>query len=204
MFGMETTVRTATAADLDGVVATLTDAFDDDPLMRWAHEHASDRRDRLHAMWELLAREGYLPRGASTTLPNHDGVALWLPPGAVLGDEFWEIHGERFAEGVGPGIERLILMGAAMDEHHPHDREHWYLLAIGVRCEAQGRGLGGVLLAHTLAIADERGQPAYLEATSTRSRVLYERFGFQVIGEITVGGSPPMWPMWRDPAAHRA
>jgi GNAT superfamily N-acetyltransferase len=64
---------------------------------------------------------------------------------------------------------------------------------------AQGHGLGGALLAHTLRLADAAGEPAYLEASSTRSRVLYERHGFEVTGELSVDGSPPMWPMWRAP-----
>ncbi len=96
-------------------------------------------------------------------------------------------------------LERSALIGSAMAEHHPHHADHWYLMAIGVQPEAQGRGLGGVLLAHTLNQLDERGEAAYLEATSPRSRRLYERFGFEVAGEFAPDGGPPLWPMWREP-----
>jgi len=42
--------------------------------------------------------------------------------------------------------------------------------------------------------------PAYLEATSPRNRALYERHGFKVTEEFTLGpGSPPLWRMWRPP-----
>ncbi len=43
--------------------------------------------------------------------------------------------------------------------------------------------------------------PAYLEATSPRSRALYERHGFEVTAELrATADSPPMWAMWREPA----
>ena len=41
---------------------------------------------------------------------------------------------------------------------------------------------------------------AHLEATGTRSRAVYERFGFEVTTEISPTGGPPLWLMWREPA----
>lgn len=195
---MDTTVRAATLTDVDVVTSVLTEAFDADPMMRWAFTD-DVRPRRLAAMWRYLATHGYLPAGVSTVLPGGDGAALWLPPGVTLDGAFWAEHGAAFASGMEFDMERLGAMAEQMHEHHPAD-DHWYLLAIGARASAQGRGVGSALLAHTLAIADEHGQPAYLEATSPRSRVLYERFGFTVLGEIQVADSPTLWAMWREPA----
>lgn len=197
---MDTTPRTATPEDLDGVVRALTESFHDDPVMAWAFPDAVVRPRRLATMWRFIAEGMYLPEGSSTTLSGHDSVALWRRPGAPNGDDFWAENGERFDAEMEGDLERMGLVGEALAAHHPGDDDHWYLLAIGVRPEAQGRGLGGALLAHTLAIADERGEPAYLEATSARSRRLYERFGFEVTGEFAPEGGPPLWPMWREPA----
>ena len=47
--------------------------------------------------------------------------------------------------------------------------------------------------------SDREAQPAFLEATTPRSRDLYARHGFEVAGEIQAGKSPPMWPMLRSP-----
>ena len=192
--------RPADAADLDGVVATLTAAFHDDPMMAWAFPDPAVRPRRLATLWRLFAGELYLPGGDCTTLPGHDAVALWYRAGSPDREEFWAEHGARFDADMEGDLDRLALVGAAMAQHHPHDDDHWYLLAIGVRPELQGRGLGGVLLAHTLAQLDERGDAAYLEATSPRSRRLYERFGFEATGEVSPEGGPPIWPMWREPA----
>ena len=70
------------------------------------------------------------------------------------------------------------------------------------RCSAstptkQGHGHGSALLAHALDRCDQDHLPAYLEASSPRNKALYERHGFEEIGVIQAGSSPPMWPMVR-------
>jgi hypothetical protein len=54
-----------------------------------------------------------------------------------------------------------------------------------------------------LDVADRRGEPAYLEATSPRNRALYERHGFEVVDELRTGDCPPLWGMWRKPNSSR-
>ncbi len=189
-------LRTATTDDHATAAAVLADAFGDDPVFSWVFPDPMTRPRCLQAMFGFLAEHQYLAYGESVLAD--DAVALWQPPGTPPDDEFWIEHGEAFAAALEGQMERLGLLGVAMGEHHPTD-PHWYLMAIGVRPSAQGRGLGGELLAHTLAKVDAERQPAYLEASSNRSRVLYERHGFEVLAEFTVDGSPPMWPMWRPP-----
>ena len=83
-------------------------------------------------------------------------------------------------------------------QFHPHE-PHWYLPLIGVHPAEQGKGHGGALIRYALAIIDKQRLPAYLEATSRQSKVLYERHGFEEVGVIQYGSSPPMWPMLRQP-----
>ena len=45
---------------------------------------------------------------------------------------------------------------------------------------------------------DEKNERAYLEASSLRNKSLYERHGFECIGEIQIGDSPTAYPMVRD------
>jgi GNAT superfamily N-acetyltransferase len=199
---MRNAVRTASADDLAGLVDVLTAAFHDDPLMSWAFPDRAVRPVRLRGLWAFLGGEGYLPFGASTMVPGDSGAdaaALWLAPGQELGDAFWEDRGHAFATALENDIERVSLLGDLMHAHHPRE-PHWYLLAIGVSPDRQGGRLGSALLAHTLSYADETGTPAYLEATSPRSRALYERVGFVATGELAPPDGPPMWPMWREPA----
>ena len=54
-----------------------------------------------------------------------------------------------------------------------------------------------MLLARSLEAVDAAHQAAYLESSNPRNVPLYERFGFQVVGTIQAGSSPPIYPMLR-------
>jgi ribosomal protein S18 acetylase RimI-like enzyme len=68
---------------------------------------------------------------------------------------------------------------------------------IGVDPTCQGMGYGSALLAYALEVCDRDHLPAYLESSNPRNIPLYERFGFEVQGEIQVATSPPIAPMLR-------
>jgi predicted N-acetyltransferase YhbS len=70
---------------------------------------------------------------------------------------------------------------------------------IGVDPSKQGQGYGSALLKHALERCDGEGKLAYLEASSPKSIPLYQRHGFELIGTIQVGSSPPLFPMLRKP-----
>ncbi len=189
--------------DLDDIVAILTAAFADDPVMAWVFPDPATRPQRLSTLWRYLARGVYLPGGASTIIRDGDhcggravAAALWLPPDAEPETTLFEREGEAFVADLNGEVERLGALSAAMAPHHPSDRA-WYLLAAGVLPDRQGHGLGAALLSATLAYLDEIGEAAYLEATSPRSRVLYHRLGFGDHAEFSPDGGPPIWGMWR-------
>lgn len=46
---------------------------------------------------------------------------------------------------------------------------------------------------------DAIARGTYLEATNQDNRRLYERYGFETLGTIQIGDSPPLFPMWREP-----
>jgi GNAT superfamily N-acetyltransferase len=70
---------------------------------------------------------------------------------------------------------------------------------IGVDPGKQGNGYGSALLKYSLELCDREGKLAYLEASSTKSIPLYKRHGFELVGTIQVGSSPPLFPMLRKP-----
>jgi GNAT superfamily N-acetyltransferase len=188
-------MRLATLDDLGPVVATLTESFFGDPLMTWAFPEPSVRAQRLSTLWRFMAEFVYLPGGVCTTTEDHSAVALWRDPSNLRSEEFRETRGAEFFEAMHGDLDRISTMGRAMAEQHPVD-PHWYLLAVGVLPEQQGRGLGGDLLNFTLKDLLPAHTPAYLEATSSRSRTLYRRLGFEELSEFVVEDSPPLWGMW--------
>src|SRR5262249_8485856 len=93
-------------------------------------------------------------------------------------------------------LEKALGLFQQMAGYHPHE-PHWYLPLIGVDPACQGKGFGDALMAHALARCDREGTPAYLESTNPRNISLYRRHGFEALGEIRVGESPPLVPMLR-------
>jgi GNAT superfamily N-acetyltransferase len=135
--------------------------------------------------------------GTAHALDDLAAVALWLPPGVGPDEATFE---ELLVQSVDDQVlQDLNAVLAQMVQLHPPG-EHWYLPLTGVDPVSQGRGLGSNLLRYGLATCDRAGLPAYLEATSPRNRVLYERLGFEVVDVIQAGASPPMWAMLRKPA----
>ena len=176
-------------------VATLRLAFSSDPVVRWAWPDS----ERYLSYWppfvDAFGGKAF-EEGTAYGLEDHVAVALWLAPGVEPDGEalmslFQESMDDQRFEDIGGVFEQF-------DEHHP-TYDHWYLPLMGVEPASQGRRLGSTLLQHTLDKCDRDGLPAYLEATSPRSRNLYARHGFDDVATIQAGSSPPLWAMLREP-----
>jgi len=187
-------------ADVRGVAKALARAFHDDPLIgRWIFQDESRRMRRLGRGFELYMRRIWLRHDECYTTDRLIGGVMWMPPGtwrANMLQQLWLLP--PLAAALGRDLPRLMRLLNAFEEKHPHD-SHYYLPAIGVEPEWQGRGFGAALLRPILERCDRERVPAYLEASSPRNRALYERNGFEVVEEMTVRDSPPFWRMWRAP-----
>lgn len=189
------TVATLSTSDQQRATATLTLAFSADPMVRWLWPDAHRYLTYWPGFVGAIAGAAF-EHSSAHSLDGGRAVALWRPPG--VGPD---------SEAIGPIMvesleaETLVQVGVISEQmarFHP-TMEHWYLAFLGVEPSAQGGGLGSVLLAHGLAACDRDELPAYLEASTPRSRDLYRRFGFQVVGVIQSGSSPPTWAMFREP-----
>lgn len=185
----------ASNQDYERTVASLVAAFICDPFIRWMFP---DSRQYLHyfpLVLKYFAGRAFEHASAHRSA-DFKAAAMWLPPG-VGPDE--EALGAVMAEGVAPDLQQeafavLEQVGAG----HPQV-PHWYLPAIGVEPLSQGRGYGSVLLAHGLSVCDQDHVAAYLEATNPANIPLYQRFGYEVCGEIQAGSSPVITAMFREP-----
>jgi GNAT superfamily N-acetyltransferase len=189
-------VRSARHEEADRLAATLTLAFSSDPVARWAWPDANQFARVLMPLVGPFGGRAALDRGTAHVVGDFLGAALWVPPGAHVDDE---AIGEIFAKNIEqPRLSEIYALFEKMAEHHPPE-PHWYLPLIGIDPAYQRRGLGSALLQHGLAVCDRDQTLAYLESTSPASVPLYQRHGFEVIGEIVVSNSPPMFPMLRRP-----
>lgn len=181
-------VAPVTPVDVDQTIAVLAFAFIADPVSRWAYP---DPEQYLRLFPPFLRAFGgrAFTQGTARRVAGHAGAALWLPPGI-------EPHHEAIEATLPPGRPEIGALFEAMALYHPHE-PHWYLPLIGVDPVHQRNGFGAALLRDTLRQCDSEHAVAYLESTNPANVPLYKRHGFEVLGTIQVGSSPPMFPMQR-------
>lgn len=195
-----TDIARAAPADIPTIGDALARAFHADPVLAWIVPDAARRRARLSSVFTAFA-EVYLSHNETYVTGDGAGAALWAPAGVEpIIEEQAEGFGERIAAALGDDADRAWEATALLEQHHPAEPS-FYLQFLGVVPEHQGRGLGSQLLATVLRRCDATGTPAYLEATSAHNRRLYQRHGFEVVGELTLPSGPPLWPMWRNPVS---
>ena len=118
------------------------------------------------------------------------GVMGMMPPGDCLpgpGQQFRMLpsllrNGPRAAG-------RTMTWLGAWGKRDPEER-HWHFGPLAVDAHLQGRSIGSKLLRIFCARMDAAGEDAYLETDKLINVRLYERFGFEVVGEQEVLGVP--------------
>ncbi|MGX1913799.1 GNAT family N-acetyltransferase [Streptomyces phaeochromogenes] len=196
---MGVAIRRAGEADREAVIRLLDEAFQNDPVSSWVFPDAEHRRLRhpllMGAFVDAVLAEGYVD-----VTEDGSACALWLSVPTEPAEEDDEDGPAQLRKDVDPENERVELIGRLTAGIHPEGRAHEYLWMIGVAPGRQGEGLGGALVQHVLDRCDDEGVAAYLEASSARSRGLYERLGFEFTGSaLELPAGPLMWPMWREP-----
>ncbi|MGF7123656.1 GNAT family N-acetyltransferase [Rhodococcus sp. TAF43] len=201
---MAAVVRPVTRPDIPALSRALAEAFDDDPVMSWMLPDASKRPAGLARLFAAEIRYHHLSGGGAELAESADGTivggALWDPPGRWKQSAF-----DSFLSlpTVARALGRYLRVGAevshALESAHPTE-PHWYLATIGTSSAGRGGGYGKALLNSRLSRCDAEAAPAYLESSKHANIPYYERFGFEVTGEIVIpNGGPTLWKMWRNP-----
>jgi ribosomal protein S18 acetylase RimI-like enzyme len=192
---MDTTalITTATASDEEQAIAVLTLAFSSDPACRWAWPDPRQYLTSFPGFVRAFAGRAF-ERGTAYCICDYAGAALWLPPGVQPDEEAVVALIERTV--AAEDRDDMFAVFEQMGSYHPSE-PHWYLPLIGVDPGQQRKGYGSELMRHALAACDRDGTPAYLESSNPANIPLYERHGFEVLGTIHAGGSPPIFPMLR-------
>ncbi|WP_030594355.1 GNAT family N-acetyltransferase [Streptomyces fulvoviolaceus] len=196
---MGVAIRAADEGDRELVVRLLDEAFQDDPVSRWVFPDDEYRRTTHHRLMAAFT-DIVLTVGRIDLTEDGTACALWMSVPADEHDPEGEDGPAQLRAGIDPDNERIELIGRLTNAIHPSGRAHEYLWMIGVAPERQGEGLGTALMTPVLDRCDREGLPAYLEASSARSRKLYERLGFELPDRpLDLPDGPQMWPMWREP-----
>lgn len=200
---MRIDVRPPRRTEITALGGVLGRAFQEDPVFRWLQPDPERRAATTPAFFGAMARHHFLAGGGVEVALSEQGIgaaSLWAPPGRWAQRPLDQIA-------MLPAVVRVFRgrLGAAralndeMKANHPEE-PHWYLAVIGSDPTVRGGGFGNALMRSRLDRCDAEGAPAYLESSNPDNIGYYNRFGFEVTGEIIApGGGPPLWPMWRRP-----
>jgi ribosomal protein S18 acetylase RimI-like enzyme len=196
----------ASMGDAPRVAALLAQAFDDDPLMRYAVPDARQRSRLLRRLIGLNVR--YVCRyGEVYATPGFAGAAVWLPPGRTTPTLGRMLRAGMFVAALRipwPVLRRLAAVEAHVQALHARyaPEAHWYLAQIGVEPAQQRQGIATRLLQPMLAHCDAQALPCYLETENGANVAFYGRHGFQVVAEnADLPAGLHIWAMLREPSA---
>jgi len=196
---MATDVRRATHNDASAISTVLAKAFATNPFIRWLLPDDA-HYTRVGNDFFRLGVDEDLAHGEVFTNDALSGAALWLPPGSPspgLGKQL--VLGWKLLRVI--GASRLLRTADALTkfEKARPKRPHWYLTILGTDPSVQGRGVGGALIDPILRRCDVSGVAAYLESSNPANVSYYQRFGFEVTGQIDYQGGPTVPLMLRQP-----
>lgn len=196
-------VRPALKSDIKQLAGVLGRAFYDDPVMVWMLPEDAHRKRALARMFATMTRHHFLAGGGGEVASGTGTIgaaALWDPPGCWRQTPLQELlMMPGFVRAFGRRPTRGRQTAELMKKHHP-DEPHWYLAVIGSDPTVRGGGFGQALMRSRLERVDAEHAPAYLESSNPDNVPYYQRFGFEVTGEIVLpDGGPAMTAMWRRP-----
>lgn len=182
-------------AERNRALDVITIGFATDPIARWFWPEDGDYFRWMPDFVQAFSGPA-LDHGTADLTPCGRAAAFWLPRNVHSDEEKLE---RLIAESI-PAHRRgeIDAFVGQMEAFHPQE-PCWHLPQIAVEPAAQGQGLGSALLTYGLKRCDADGSIAYLETSNPRNVPLYQRFGFELIGEIQAGSSPVMHPMLRRP-----
>ena len=188
-------IKAATPADEAAIIAVITLAFSTDPVTRWVRPDSQQYLTHFPTAVRAFGGKAFA-HGSAYYVEGYAGAALWLPPEVQTA----EAEQSSVIQSTVDKREQGDLFAVVEQMRSYHTKEpHWYLPLMGIDPIHQGHGYGSALLEHALRPCDQTQTLAYLEATSPRNMALYQRHGFEVLGTIQVGKSPPLFPMLRKP-----
>src|SRR4051812_36343423 len=111
-----------------------------------------------------------------------------MPPGqnmddmwTILRSGMWRLNYRLSSEGKRRFFNEFLPL--LHDVKHgvlgERDDESWYLVYLGTRPSAQGKGYARKLIEHVTKQADRDGRACYLESSNPINPAIYRKFGFE-------------------------
>lgn len=200
-----TVVRDFRPEDRDAAIEVLAASFEGFGPLDQVVGDGDKAHDRRRSMYELALRKSTKQHVIVAERDGRiEGVLTYVDRPGCIPSTRETLAAVRIA---GPRLWTLIRDFREVGRAHPRT-PHRHLPALGVRPEAQGQGIGGLLMSEYARRCDETGLEGYLETVrwadpSRRAQErLYERHGFVVADLVPMTDDWSMVTMTR-PAQSR-
>jgi len=112
-----------------------------------------------------------------------------MPPGKNMDDFYtilrsgmWRLNYKLTAEGRHRFFQEFLpLLGDSKQQcMGDRDADSWYLVYIGTKPSARGKGYAKKLITHVTAMADAEHKACYLESSNEINPKIYAKYGFEI------------------------
>jgi len=178
----------------------LAEAFETDLVARYFIDtddmatYSEEYKWKLHYDILRYITAAHCYKGLVTTIgPNYDAVALWMPPGTnmddwwtILRSGMWRLYYKLSREGKVRFYSEFLplLHDTKAEVLAERDDNSYYLVYIGTKPSARGKGYARKLIEHGTKMADAEGCPTYLESSANINVSYYKKLGFVLKKEI--------------------
>jgi ribosomal protein S18 acetylase RimI-like enzyme len=186
-------------------VRVLSQAFIDDPLIKWFFPDKSSREELSFSYFRFRIKYGILFGDVYATSHNLEGLAIWFSSEntKMTYVRMMRAGGIRLIMKLGFDlVGKLTSVGNFVSNIHQRlvNYPHLHLSPMGVAPEYQGQGYGSILMRSMLRRLDEQNLPCFLETQNEKNVKIYQHYGFKIIDKTTIPNSTlEHWSMLRNP-----
>jgi len=193
-------------SEYEGAAQCLSEAFAVDEVARYFIDtddmatYSEEYKWKLHCDIIRYVTAAHCYKGIVTTIgPNYDAVALWMPPGqnmddwwTILRSGMWRLYYKLSSE----GKKRFYSEFLPLLHHTKHeimgerDDDSYYLVYLGSKPSARGKGYARKLIEHMTSQADLENRATYLESSADINVAYYTKYGFSLKKEICLERGP--------------
>jgi len=199
-------VRVLGIAEYEQAAQCLAEAFAVDDVARYFLDmddmaaYSEEYKWNLHCDILRYMTTACIMKGIVTTIgPDYEAVALWLPPGKNIDDLWttlrsglWRLWYKLSAEGRTRWNDEFMPLLHDTFHNVLGERENncYYLVYLGSKRSARGKGYARKLIQHMTAKADIENCPTYLESSALGNLPYYEKYGFEHTVDIQLERGP--------------
>jgi len=187
-------VRVLSIAEYEPAALCLAEAFAVDDVARYFLDtddlasYTEEYKYKLHCDILRYVTAAHCYKGIVSTIgPNYDAVALWMPPGknaddlwTILRSGMWRLWYKLSSEGKSRFYNEFLplLHDTKLEVMGERDNESYYLVYLGSKPSARGKGYAKKLIQHMTAKADLEGRAMYLESSAEGNISYYKKHHF--------------------------